>query len=80
MTDHEKYLVYREMFDVIPGYEERIRKYFESKDYTVYCVFLNVANEEERTYFADIEVGGSPEKYRRYYGVYSLNALERIMK
>lgn len=76
MTTYE---IYRQMTEMIPVYEQCIREYFEHQNYKVYCVFLSVSSEEDGTYFADIEVGGSPEKYRRYYGVYSLKALQKIM-
>ena len=60
--------IYREMNDAIPELEKAITEYYETRGYVVYTVFLSVSNEANREYFCDIEVGGSPEKYKRIYG------------
>lgn len=77
MTAYEKYQIYTAMYEQAKILENAIRRYYEERDYTIYCVYLAVANEEERTYFVDIEVGGSPEKYRRIYGEKTAEALRK---
>ena len=82
MTRLEKYKVYCEMTDAIPDLENRIRKALETSkvNYTIYTVFLSVSSEEEGTYFCDIEYGGSPEKYKRIYGNYTREAIEKFIE
>lgn len=78
MTHQEKYAVYNEMFKAIPELEKKVENHF--KDRTIYGIFFSVADEENRKYFVDIEVGGSPETYRRIYGTYTLAQLAPIMR
>lgn len=75
MTAYEKYQIYTAMYKQAEVLEKAIRRYYEERDYTVYCVYLAVASEEERTFFVDIEVGGSSEKYHRIYGDKTADAL-----
>jgi len=77
MTREEKYQVYKAMMEMRGILEPRIRSYYEEQGYTVYCVYLSVADEETRTFFVDIEVGGSPEKYFRIYGKKTAEALRK---
>lgn len=64
MTDRERYNKYCEMYDKYFKFTDDITlKYFD-KGYTVYTVFLAVDNAEKGTYFVEIEIGGSPEKYK----------------
>ena len=68
MTGREKYEIYTTMMMQAEILERAIRRYYEEREYTIYSVFLAVQNEEERTYFVDIEVGGSAEKNCRIRG------------
>lgn len=77
MTGREKYEIYTTMMMQAEILERAIRRYYEEREYTIYSVFLAVQNEEERTYFVDIEVGGSPEKYCRIYGEKTSEALRK---
>ena len=49
-------------------FEEQVKAYYEKQGYKVYCceVWLEI-NYPEGT-FVDIEIGGSPEKYRHIRG------------
>ena len=76
MTGHEKFQIYTAMYEQAKVLEKAIRRYYEERGYTIYCVYLAVADEEERTFFVDIEVGGSPEKYHRIYGEKTAEALK----
>lgn len=77
MTRYEKYQIYTAMYEQARILESAIRRYYEEREYTVYCVYLAVADEEKKTYFVDIEVGGSPEKYHRIYGEKTADALRK---
>lgn len=75
MSDH--YAIYRDMLDESKDLEEEIRTALEKLDVTIYTVYVSVGDENTRQFFADIEYGGSPEKYRRYRGLYTKAQLER---
>lgn len=47
---------------------QAIEKKLATMDVTVYNVDLFTGDEREGTYFIDVEIGGSPEKYKRWYG------------
>ena len=64
MTDREKYNTYSEMYDKTFTYTSDLVIKYSNLGYTVYTVFIAVADEETRSYFVEIEIGGSPEKYK----------------
>lgn len=77
MTYKEKYLIYQQMFEEAQELEKKIRAALELLGLTVYCVYIAVGKEEEKQFFTDIEYGGSPEKYRRYRGLYTKEQLTK---
>lgn len=80
MKTRETFEIYCEMYEKANDYSKRIREKFEKKGLKVYSDFVSVAEEETRTYFCDIEIGGSPETYKRYYGRISEKNLEKLAK
>lgn len=78
MDAREKFAIYDEMYNKSLEFSKRIRENFESKGLKVYSDFVAVENEEEKTYFCDIEVGGSPETYKRYRGKITESNLEKL--
>lgn len=64
MTDREKYNIYREMYNKTFIYTDDLVTKYSNLGYTVYTVFISVVDEETRSYFVEIEIGGSPEKYK----------------
>lgn len=69
------YETYREMYETSQKLEKAVRAYYEKKGYKVYSAYVSVGKEDERLYFVDIEVGGSPDLYKRIYGLKSEDAL-----
>ena len=63
MTDREKYNIYNEMYNKCFEYQDKLTGIYLERGYNVYCVYISVSDEETRSYFVDIEIGGSPEKY-----------------
>lgn len=57
-------------------FEVEIRKALAKTSFKVYTIYVAVG-DEEGTYFLDVEIGGSPETYKRWYGFYTE---ERIRK
>ena len=72
-----EYLDYREAMKQAEYFEDEIRKVLAKKPVKIYNVYVSVGDEEEGTYFLDVEIGGSPEAYKRWYGYYTA---ERIYK
>ena len=72
-----EYLDYREAMKQAQFFENEIRKILALKSVKVYNVYVSVGDEREGTYFLDVEIGGSPETYKRWYGYYTE---ERIRK
>lgn len=70
-----KYEIYRTMCDTAYKLEKAIRDYYDKKGLKVYSAYVSVGSEEERMYFVDIEIGGSPTTYQRIYGLKSEDAL-----
>lgn len=80
MTDREKYAIYNEMYEKSLEFSKKIREKFERKGLKVYSDYVSVSDEETKRYFCDIEIGGSPETYRRYRGVFTESFLEKLAK
>ena len=64
MTDRQKYDIYNDMYNKSFNYTKALTDKYEKSGYTVYTVFIAVSDELTRTYFVEIEIGGSPEKYK----------------
>jgi len=76
----DEFETYCDMYEKSLDFQKRIRDAFEKKGLKVYCSYVAVSEESTRTYFCDIEVGGSPETYKRYYGQISEKDLEKLTK
>ena len=73
------YDLYREMQDMAQYLMDMIEHNLSVVfDGTIYNVYVSVGDIEEKTYFCDIEIGGSPEKYNRWYGYYTIERLKKI--
>ena len=72
-----RYIDYSEALQKAQYFEDKIREALSKLTVKVYNVYVAVGDEEEGTFFLDVEIGGSPETYKRWYGFYSE---ERIRK
>jgi len=72
-----RYIDYCEALQKAQYFEDEIRKALAKTSFKVYTVYVAVGDEEGGTYFLDVEIGGSPETYKRWYGHYTE---ERIRK
>ena len=61
--------------DITTYLEEQIKNYYVKRDFTVYCVWLWWQDKEQK-YFVDIEIGGSPLKYKHIKGYYDYKTLD----
>lgn len=77
IIEARKYSLYQEAYKTAQYFEDEIRKVLAKKPVKVYNVYVAVGDEDEGTYFLDVEIGGSPETYKRWYGYYTA---ERIRK
>lgn len=77
LTDKQMHETYIKMFAMIPEMEKRIREKYEKSGFSVYCVFLAVSDEEKQSYFLDLEIGGSAEKYKHIRNVYTTEEIEK---
>lgn len=73
-----EYLDYREALKTAQYFEDEIRKVLAKKPVKVYNVYVTVGDEQEGTYFMDVEIGGSPEKYKRWYGYYTAQRIRKM--
>ena len=76
------YITYEEMVHKCNDIEIEIIRSIKlhRKEAKIYNVYVSVGDEDEGTYFIDVEIGGSPETYNRWYGYYTLPRLKRIFK
>lgn len=72
-----RYIDYCKALQKPQYFEDEICKALAKTSFKVYTIYVVVGDEEEGTYFLDVEIGGSPETYKRWYGFYTE---ERIRK
>lgn len=75
-----RYIVYTEAFIKAQQLEDEIRKALAKTSFKVYSVYVAVGNEFEGTYLLDVEIGGSPEAYKRWYGFYTEERIRKIFR